>query len=163
MSEAREDVNVPVVFVGHAELPEGVRSAVEMILGPQENLSTVQLGAAADPAETARQIGQVLDQMHVNAQVGALVLADLQGGSPSNAAAAVFLERRYVRVVAGLSLPMALEVLVSRQGRAAGELAEVAVAAGQRSVTDVSSSLEAVAGRDPSGGATTGSAVDHDL
>lgn len=148
MTEAGDDVDVPVVFVGHAELPEGVRSAVEMILGPQENLATVQLGPAADPADTARQVGQALDQMHADARVGALVLTDLQGGSPSNAAAAVFLERRYVRVVAGLSLPMALEVLADRQGRTAGELADVAVVAGRRSVTDVSSSLAAVAGDD---------------
>ena len=140
------DAVLPVLFVGHAELPDGVRSAVEMILGPQDKLATVQLGPADDPAAVTRQIGQALDEMQVDPQAGALILADLPGGSPSNAAAAVFLERRHVRLVAGLSLPMALEVLADRQGRTAADLAEVAVAAGQQGSVDVSQALAAAAG-----------------
>jgi PTS system mannose-specific IIA component len=135
------DAVLPVLFVGHGELPDGVRSAVEMILGPQEKLATVQLGPAADPAETSHQIVQALDEMQVDPLVGALILADLPGGSPSNAAAAVFLERRHVRLVAGLSLPMALEVLVDRHGRTPTEMAEVAVGAGRMGVADVSAAL----------------------
>jgi PTS system mannose-specific IIA component len=141
-----EDAVLPVLFVGHAELPDGVRSAVEMILGPQERLATIQLGPADDPAAVAERIGQVLDEMHVDAEAGALILADLPGGSPSNAAAAVFLHRRHLRLVAGLSLPMALEVLVLRGGRTAADLAEVAVGAGRMGVADVSAALADAAG-----------------
>jgi mannose/fructose/sorbose-specific phosphotransferase system IIA component len=141
-----EDADLPVLFVGHAELPDGIRSAVEMIMGPQERLTTVQLGPAADPAEISRQIEQALDGMGVDPDAGALILADLPGGSPSNAAAAVFLQRRELRLVAGLSLPMALEVLADRYGRTAADLAEVAVAAGHQGAVDVSQSLAAAAG-----------------
>jgi len=141
------NAGVPVLFVGHAELPNGVRSAVEMILGPQEQLSTVQIGPAADLAETADQIRQALDGMHVDEQIGALILADLHGGSPSNSAAAVFLERRYIRLVAGLSLPMALEVLADRKGRTVDELRDIAITSGHKAVTDVSAALKVAAGR----------------
>ncbi|MCU1615759.1 MAG: sugar transporter subunit [Frankiales bacterium] len=141
-----EGDDLPVLFVGHAELPDGIRSAVEMIMGPQERLATVQLGPAADPAEISRTIEQTLDVMGVDPAAGALILADLPGGSPSNAAAAVFLQRRQLRLVAGLSLPMALEVLADRYGRTAEELAEVAVAAGQMGTVDVSRNLAAAAG-----------------
>jgi PTS system mannose-specific IIA component len=140
------DADLPVLFVGHAELPDGIRSAVEMIMGPQERLATVQLGPAADPAEVSRQIEQALDGMDVDPEMGALILADLPGGSPSNAAAAVFLQRRHLRLVAGLSLPMALEILSDRFGRTAQELAEVAATAGQQGVVDVSRALAAAAG-----------------
>jgi mannose/fructose/sorbose-specific phosphotransferase system IIA component len=160
----REDAVLPVLFVGHAELPDGVRSAVEMILGPQEALATVQLGPAADPAAVSQEIARALDEMTLDEramdpEAGALILADLPGGSPSNAAAAVFLERRQVRVVAGLSLPMALEVLVARQGRTAAELAEVAVGAGRMGVSDVSAALAAVAGTSTSGTSTSGTST----
>jgi PTS system mannose-specific IIA component len=148
MTVQKSNTVVPVIFVGHAELPEGVRSAVEMILGPQEQLSTVHVGAAADLAEFAGQIQHSLDEMHATAETGALILADLQGGSPSNSAAAVFLERQYVRVVAGLSLPMALEVLADRPGHTADELGDIALSAGHRAVIDVSAALQAAgAGR----------------
>jgi PTS system mannose-specific IIA component len=140
MTEAADQV-LPVVFIGHGTLPDGVRSAVEMILGPQEKLATVQLDPAADPAEVSRRIGTALDDMGAGPELGALVLADLPGGSPSNSAAAVVLQRRYVRLVAGLSLPMALEVLVDREGRPAAEMAEVALGAGQMGVVDVSAPL----------------------
>jgi PTS system mannose-specific IIA component len=141
-----EDADLPVLFVGHAELPDGIRSAVEMIMGPQERLATVQLGPAADPAAISREIEQALEDMGVDPEAGALILADLPGGSPSNAAAAVFLEHRHLRLVAGLSLPMALEVLGDRYGRTAQELAEVAVAAAQQGAVDVSRNLAEAAG-----------------
>jgi mannose/fructose-specific phosphotransferase system component IIA len=142
-----EDADLPVLLVGHAELPDGIRSAVEMIMGPQERLATVQLGPAADPAAVSREIEQTLDGMDVDPDAGALILADLPGGSPSNAAAAVFLQRRNLRLVAGLSLPMALEVLGDRYGRTAAELAEVAVQAGRSSALDVSAGLASAAER----------------
>jgi mannose/fructose/sorbose-specific phosphotransferase system IIA component len=144
MTEA--DADLPVLFVGHAQLPTGIRSAVEMILGPQENLATVELGPAADPAAVSTEIERALDTLGVGPDDGALIMADLAGGSPSNAAAAVFLRRRSLRLVAGLSLPMALEVLADRYGRTAAELAEVAVGAGSSSAVDVSAGLAAAAG-----------------
>lgn len=144
MTEA--DADLPVLFVGHAQLPTGIRSAVEMILGPQENLATVELGPAADPAAVSTEIERALDTLGVGLDDGALIMADLAGGSPSNAAAAVFLRRRSLRLVAGLSLPMALEVLADRYGRTAAELAEVAVGAGSSSAVDVSAGLAAAAG-----------------
>jgi mannose/fructose/sorbose-specific phosphotransferase system IIA component len=143
MTEA--DADLPVLFVGHAQLPTGIRSAVEMILGPQENLGTVELGPAADPAAVSTEIERALDSLGVGPDDGALIMADLAGGSPSNSAAAVFLRRRSLRLVAGLSLPMALEVLADRYGRTAAELAEVAVGAGSSSAVDVSASLTAAA------------------
>ena len=143
MTEA--DADLPVLFVGHAQLPTGIRSAVEMILGPQETLGTVELGPAADPAAVSTEIERALDTLGVGPDDGALIMADLAGGSPSNAAAAVYLRRRSLRLVAGLSLPMALEVLADRYGRTAAELAEVAVGAGSSSAVDVSASLTAAA------------------
>jgi len=143
MTEA--DADLPVLFVGHAQLPTGIRSAVEMILGPQENLATVELGPAADPAAVSTEIERALDTLGVGPDDGALIMADLAGGSPSNAAAAVFLRRRSLRLVAGLSLPMALEVLADRYGRTAAELAEVAVEVGSSSAVDVSAGLAAAA------------------
>ena len=139
------DTDLPVLFVGHAQLPTGIRSAVEMILGPQENLATVELGPAADPAAVSTEIERALDTLGVGPDDGALIMADLAGGSPSNAAAAVFLRRRSLRLVAGLSLPMALEVLADRYGRTAAELADVAVGAGSSSAVDVSAGLAAAA------------------
>jgi mannose PTS system EIIA component len=142
MVEVSGSPKLPVLFVGHADLPAGVRSAAEMILGPQERLATVQVGAGADLSEKAAEIESTLDQMQVDER-GALILADVLGGSPANSAAAVYMRRPTLRIVAGLSLPMAIEVLSRRSGRTAEELASLALAAGRGSVVDVSAAFDA--------------------
>jgi PTS system mannose-specific IIA component/PTS system mannose-specific IIB component len=76
----------------------------------------------------------------------ALVLADLMGGSPSNAVAALALASPALQLVSGLNLPMVLEVLTSIEDSAVA-LAEVAVNAGKDGVMDVAARLREAAGK----------------
>jgi len=131
---------VPVVLVGHGELPAGLRHAAEMILGAQDRLGVVSLPPDGDPDAVHAELVAVLDQL--GGADGALVVADLFGGSPANAAGRLALADPKVAVVAGASLPMLLEVLTSTEETADG-LAAVAVEAGRNAVTDVSAQLRA--------------------
>jgi mannose PTS system EIIA component len=131
---------VPVVLVGHGELPAGLRHAVEMILGAQDRLGVVSLPPDGDPDAVHAELVAVLDQL--GGADGALVVADLFGGSPANAAGRLALADPKVAVVAGASLPMLLEVLTSTEETADG-LAAVAVEAGRNAVTDVGAQLRA--------------------
>ncbi|MFL6077264.1 MAG: PTS sugar transporter subunit IIA [Mycobacteriales bacterium] len=132
---------VPVVLVGHGGLPAGLRHAAEMILGEQDRLGVVSLPPDGDPDAVHAELVAVLDQLGGTA-AGALVLADLFGGSPANAAGRLALADPKVAVVAGASLPMLLEVLTSAEETADG-LAAVAVESGRTAVTDVGAQLRA--------------------
>jgi PTS system mannose-specific IIA component len=136
---------IPVILVGHGGYPAGVRDAVEMILGEQPNVATVALPPDGGTEQVAEQVSAAVDLLGgTDGDGGALVLADLMGGSPANAVGLLALRDPGLHLVAGLNLPMALEVLTSGAGSAA-ELAAVAEDAGKGGIVDVGARLRAAA------------------
>ena len=135
---------IPVIFVGHGGYPDGVRDAAEMILGEQSRVAAVSLPPNGSTEQLADDVRAAVDRL-AQRGTGALVLADLMGGSPANAVGLLALRDPALHVVSGLNLPMVLEVLTSPAGTAA-ELAGVARQAGQDGVIDVGARLRAAAG-----------------
>lgn len=131
---------VPVILVGHGGFPTGLLDAVEMILGEQRHIKAVSLPPDGSSEQLTEQVGAAIDQLGGSA--GALVLADLMGGSPANSVGLLVLRDPTVHLVSGLNLSMALEVLTS-VGRTAAELAAVAESAGREGVVDVAARLRA--------------------
>lgn len=140
-------MSVPVVLAGHGGYPEGVRSAAEMILGRQRDLACVALSPDGSVEQVTEDTRRALKQLGTG-DAGALLLVDLAGGSPANAAGQVALTDPRVQVVAGLNLPMVLEVLTSTEQTAAA-LAAVASRAGSEGVIDVAARLRAAAAGTP--------------
>nr|WP_052478113.1 PTS sugar transporter subunit IIA [Kibdelosporangium sp. MJ126-NF4]CEL16201.1 PTS system, mannose-specific IIB component / PTS system, mannose-specific IIA component [Kibdelosporangium sp. MJ126-NF4]CTQ94126.1 PTS system, mannose-specific IIB component (EC 2.7.1.69) / PTS system, mannose-specific IIA component (EC 2.7.1.69) [Kibdelosporangium sp. MJ126-NF4] len=93
-----------IVLIGHGGLPDGMRDAVELILGPQPRLAALGLLAGQSPDDLRERLMSLVDGE-------TLVLADIQGGTPWNVASTVAHGRADVEVVAGFSLPMVLAVL----------------------------------------------------
>lgn len=126
-TRAGESSVIGIVLAGHGGIAGGLRDAAEMILGPQQQLAVVPLRPAENLDEYRDRLAAAVAE--VDAGDGALILADLFGGSPCNTAAYVLGPR--TEVVAGVSLPMLLEVLAARQGAVLADLVRIALAAGQ--------------------------------
>ena len=109
------------------ELPDGAR---DVCLCPEDNLDSMRakIAAALDPVE---------EPGHA---VPALALVDLFGGTACNATAWA-LEGRDFQIVAGVNLPMLLEVLMQWGRLSVEQASRVAVEAGLRSVVDVRAAL----------------------
>jgi len=131
-----------VIIVTHGPLAAALLKSAEMILeedlpdvkaiclGPQDNLDTARAKVELALAEAENgATGQ-----------GILVLVDLFGGTAANAAAWV-LQDRVFEIVAGVNLPMLLEVLLNRDQMSAAQLADLAVKKGKQGVTDVGAAL----------------------
>ncbi len=136
-------MTIPVIFVGHGGYPDGVRDAAEMILGEQQRVAVVSLPPNGSTEQLADEVTAAVDRIGAGGN-GALVLADLMGGSPANAVGLLALRDPALHVVSGLNLPMVLEVLASTADTAA-ELAGVAERAGRDGVIDVAARLRAAA------------------
>ncbi|HEX9338237.1 MAG TPA: PTS mannose transporter subunit IIAB [Pseudonocardiaceae bacterium] len=136
-------MTIPVIFVGHGGYPDGVRDAAEMILGEQQRVAVVSLPPNGSTEQLADEVTAAVDRIGAGGN-GALVLADLMGGSPANAVGLLALRDPALHVVSGLNLPMVLEVLTSTADTAA-ELAGVAERAGRDGVIDVAARLRAAA------------------
>jgi PTS system mannose-specific IIA component len=115
-----------------------------MILGEQDRVAAVSLPPDGSTEAVADQVTSALAEL--GGEAGALILADLMGGSPANAVGLLAMKDPSLQLVAGLNLAMALEVLTSIAPTAA-ELAAVAESAGRDGVIDVAARLREAATR----------------
>jgi len=134
---------MPMLLVGHGPLANGLRGAVEMIAGPQEAFAVVQLRPEDDVERVAKRLERALRRLEVAPDAEAVIFADLFGAAPANAAASLLRTRPNIEVVAGMNLPMILDVALARDGVSARELAERAIESGRESVRDVGAVIRA--------------------
>ncbi|SKA21959.1 PTS system, mannose-specific IIA component [Trichlorobacter thiogenes] len=101
-----------LVVVTHAGLATSLIAASSMITGSSEGCEAVELHAD-DPADGL--VGRIAEALKTVGSDGAIIMTDMFGGTPSNAAMS-FLQEGKVEVVTGVNLPMMVEFF-SRRGR----------------------------------------------
>src|SRR5919199_6802720 len=103
---------IGLVIVTHGRLAEEFVSAMEHVVGPQERVQAISIGAEDDMEQRRREI---LDAARrVDDGQGIILLTDMFGGTPSNLAISVMDEAR-AEVIAGLNLPMLIKLASVRQ------------------------------------------------
>lgn len=100
-----------LVVVTHAGLATSLIAAVRMITGTTDFSEAVELHAD-DPADgLVARIGEALGRVGSD---NAVIMTDMFGGTPSNAAMS-FLKEGKVEVVTGVNLPMMVEYFSRRE------------------------------------------------
>lgn len=108
-----------LVLVTHAGLATALKASAEMIVGPIEKCSAVEVA----PGECADEImARVVKAVAEVQAEGAIIMTDLFGGTPSNMAMS-FLKDGCVEVVTGANLPMLMEFCSRRDRMNVAELA----------------------------------------
>ena len=93
---------IGLVLVTHGRLAAEFIAALEHVVGPQQRIAAVCIGAEDDMEQRRRDI---LDSVaKVEEGDGVVLLTDMFGGTPSNLAISV-LDRANVEVIAGVNLP----------------------------------------------------------
>ncbi|WP_432403961.1 PTS sugar transporter subunit IIA [Wukongibacter sp. M2B1] len=123
---------VGVVLASHGKLAEEMLKSVEMIMGPQENIIALALEPEDDPMELKERIKESVEK--VKGDNGAIVLVDLMGGSPSNAAA--YVAREGIPVITGMNLSILLE-LIGMCDKLTDELVLNIIEAGKEGIIDM--------------------------
>nr|WP_314469934.1 PTS sugar transporter subunit IIA [uncultured Sphingomonas sp.] len=136
---------IGLVLVTHGRLADEFVTAMEHVVGPQEQVRTVAIGPDDDMEARRADIRQAIAD--VDGGRGVIVLTDLFGGTPSNLAISL-MERGHIEVIAGINLPMLIRLGSAR--RKMGVAAAVAAAreAGRKYISVASEVLgmgEAVA------------------
>lgn len=110
---------IGLVLVAHAGLATALKASAEMIVGPIDGCSVVEVapGERADDimARVVAAVGDVQSD-------GIIIMTDLFGGTPSNMAMS-FLQDGLVEVVTGVNLPMLMEFCSKRGRMTVGDLA----------------------------------------
>ena len=104
---------VNVIFCAHGQLACAMLDSVRMVYG-DVNVSAVEFV----PGENAGDIAGKLEKLvSTHKDEEWLIAVDLQCGSPWNAAAGLAMRNPQLRVISGLSLPLALELVDRKSTR----------------------------------------------
>lgn len=112
MSDSTTGKPIGIVLVTHGALAEELRSAMEHVVGPQTNTSTVCIGPEDDMEQRREDILRSVKE--VEAGNGVVVLTDMFGGTPSNLAISI-MDSSDIEVIAGVNLPMLVKLASIRQ------------------------------------------------
>ncbi|MAS14062.1 MAG: PTS fructose transporter subunit IIA [Nitratireductor sp.] len=129
---------IGLVLVTHGQLAEEFRHAVEHVVGHQENLETVSIGAEDDMEQRRRDIVDAVARADTGS--GVIILTDMFGGTPSNLAISV-MDAGRVEVIAGVNLPMLIKLSSARANDDMAQALEEAQAAGRKYINVASQVL----------------------
>ena len=98
---------IGIILVPHGRLAEEFLAALVHVVGPQQQIAAVCIGAD-DDMEARR--AEILEQVKaVDRGQGVVLLTDMFGGTPSNLAISV-LDHGNLEVIAGVNLPMLIKL-----------------------------------------------------
>lgn len=129
---------IGLVLVTHGHLAEEFRSALEHVVGPQEQIETICIGPDDDMEQRRQDIIDAVEA--VNKDQGVVLLTDMFGGTPSNMAISV-MDTERVEVLAGVNLPMLIKLASVRADRSIAEAVHEACEAGRKYINIASKLL----------------------
>ncbi|RGV98410.1 hypothetical protein DWV97_01185 [Ruminococcus sp. AF14-10] len=130
--------NVPVVIViSHGFFCKELVNSVKMIFGDVDRVESLPLEEGMDPEVYENALNKLIDDNEGNV----FVCADIMGGTPFKSLAKAA-RTREIYGVAGVSMPMLIEVLSNRDMYTGKELAANVAEACKEVVVDLSEYLE---------------------
>lgn len=113
-----------VVIITHKRAAEAMIEVAEMICGNQDNMAAIEFHEHEDMSGLIENCR--LEMGKLDTEKGVLFLVDLFGGTPFNAACTIAGNHPKQAVLAGVNVPMLIEVFVSRENMDLDELCEAA-------------------------------------
>ena len=123
---------IGIILVTHGRLADEFVAAMEHVVGQQDDVATICIGPNDDMEVRRSEIASAIAR--VDSGMGAILLTDLFGGTPSNLAISL-LNPGKTEVIAGINLPMLIRLAGARKDMALGEAAEAARTAGRNYIT----------------------------
>ena len=130
---------IGLVLVTHGRLAEEMISALEHVVGPQENISAICIESDDDMEQRRAEILSSVEKTDIGQ--GVVVLTDMFGGTPSNLAISI-MDRANVEVIAGVNLPMLIKLASVRSDKPLDETVTCAQEAGRKYINIASQLLK---------------------
>jgi len=110
------------VIATHGKMAEGIRSTLEIIVGPQENLICIS-GYTEECPEPVAEMKKIVEE---NPQDDIVFMTDMLGGSINNNAVTL-MEQERIHVVAGINLAAVISLVMSEPDQDTAEAVREAV------------------------------------
>ena len=129
---------IGLVLVTHGRLAEEFVAATEHVVGPQEGVRAISIGADDDMEQRRKDILEAVAE--VDSGSGVILLTDMFGGTPSNLAISI-MDKANVEVIAGINLPMLIKLASVRKTATLKEAADAAQESGRKYINVASTLL----------------------
>ena len=103
---------IGIIIVSHGNLALELKSAMEHILGVQQNIEILSLFPNDDLDKKKDELEKLINEFDPNK--GIIILTDMFGGTPSNLAIS-FLKNKKIEVISGANLPMLVKLIGLRE------------------------------------------------
>jgi mannose PTS system EIIA component len=123
---------IGLVLVTHGRLAVEFRSALEHVVGPQQQIEVVTIGPEDDVEQRRLDIIEAVKR--VDSGDGVAILTDMFGGTPSNLAISV-MSPPTVEVLAGINLPMLVKLAKVRGECSLAQAVDQARESGRKYIT----------------------------
>lgn len=120
---------IGMVLVTHGALALELVSALEHVVGKQEQIASVCIGPEDDMEQRRADIIENVGT--VDSGQGVIILTDMFGGTPSNLAISI-MDKADVEVIAGVNLPMLIKLAGIRDSKDKNAAALEAQEAGRK-------------------------------
>lgn len=128
---------IGLILVTHGNLAKEFLAATEHVVGPQERVAAICIGADEDMEVRRNDIEAAIAACDEGQ--GVIMLTDMFGGTPSNLA--ISLLRPNVEVIAGVNLPMLIKLASVRKTMKVAAAVEAAQEAGRKYIAVASKML----------------------
>ena len=129
---------IGLVVVTHGNLANEFVSAMQHVVGKQDNVATVCIGPED---EMELRLNEIIKKVEdVNSGKGVVVLTDMFGGTPSNLAISI-MDKAKVEIIAGVNLPMLIKIASLRKEKDLKQTVEGAQEAGKKYINIASQLL----------------------
>lgn len=97
-----------IILSGHGNVAFEMKKSIEMIAGQYPNLSAITFEPGEGIDELKNKYLQIINKANTKQFI---IITDIFGGSPYNAATILAMQLGNIEVLSGLSLPLCLELL----------------------------------------------------
>lgn len=133
---------VGLIVCTHGKFSEELVKASEMILGKQEDIKSITFEPGESADGLVEKYKKAIEQL--GQKDGILFIVDLFGGSPYNAASRIVADNENMDIIAGVNLPMLLEIYMPRTFLSLPELVDVGINVGRDAVKSFRDNFDTV-------------------
>lgn len=103
---------IGIILTGHAQFASGLTSSMNLLAGEVEQYAYVDFPAGMDQYDLLEKIKQAKEQLSDCKEW--IILTDIVGGTPFKMSVLYSMQEAGVRVLTGTSLPLLLQMVLSR-------------------------------------------------
>lgn len=123
---------IALIIGTHGMFSNELVKSAEMIFGEQKNVGYVTFVPGEGTENLISKYNELINEL--DCTDGVLFMVDLFAGSPFNAASMIAMKNSNMEIVAGVNLPMLLEVFGNRDFSTLPELVNIAEQSGKESI-----------------------------